>query len=444
MGGVHGHMGVSKVCVGGNCMSGSISPSREQPVVGDAYRYPNGGHCHGVLPQAATTTFAVGDTVKLTMSSGAAHNGGHCALFLARKSDSEEKWYKQMDFIDCTTAGEMDWTIQAALVPADCGTAGCGLIWVWTPTSSGGCEIYMNCFDIKISGNNGGADPPQALSITKNPACQRVDAQKKTASYGTFCGKSEDCVQGGATAAPTAAAAPTAVGAPSAAPQGNKDCPNCRCGTSWTNANNDCNKPTCNIENESINCGAKMKCYADMVNICVNSPTAVPVKESKCRAVGVWAADKSIHAWCDANCPMTCPTSHCICDGKGGFVEESATKYNPQCQIYTTPNAEMSIINITGDYDLAAYKTIKNPGQAGIDAATLIAAEELLTFNRNCKAVDVSDIYELLPKGDNVYITGDCQLTSDCLQPQRSAAHQKCTSLLSLFIAAFTCLAFAL
>jgi len=418
LGFVNGHMGVT-------------SPeSRERPVVGDNYRFPGGGHCHGVGPGAPKHTYASGDTVTIQISSGAAHNGGHCALYLTRRSDNEQKWYKQMDFIDCTLTGNFQWKIEGSLVPAECKEA-CTLIWLWSPKSSGACEIYQNCFDVKITGSVGPADP-SAVTITKNPTCVRIDpTTKQTPAFGEFCGTM--CTRG--TLAPTASAPTQAP--PTSAPK--TPAPGTtRCGLTWTDANKKCG-PSCTVATESEKCLGGTKCFADMLTLCESDvdPSNPDVVKAKCTATGAWSSNPTITKFCADNCPDTCPPSHCTCDGSGpDYVRSGTTAYKPVCQKYTTVLSNETMVSIAQKYDLSSYQDFggQEPNDAAILVATLAAAAELLAFNRGCDAVSVTKIEEEIPVGTKIFITGDCQLTTECPQPSIGAASNQYSSLFSLSV----------
>ena len=65
-------------------------------------------------------------------------------------SVDEKTWYKIGDYKDCTTIGSLQFTMPKG-VPAACsGAAGCTFGWLWTPIFSGTCEIYMNCYQLKV------------------------------------------------------------------------------------------------------------------------------------------------------------------------------------------------------------------------------------------------------------------------------------------------------
>jgi len=174
------HMGITIV-------NGNNFP-RSKATVYDAYRNPDlKASCHGTSPQAPKYgDFKAGDTVPGLMTYGAAHGGGHCAWMV---SEDQQTWYKLNDKLDCTTAGTHDVVLPTNL-PTSCGTR-CTLGWFWTPALSGGCEIYHNCFDVKVTGTTGGIET--AAGTVKyvpgsSPTCTRIDGTGKTPIYGTWIG----------------------------------------------------------------------------------------------------------------------------------------------------------------------------------------------------------------------------------------------------------------
>jgi hypothetical protein len=434
-GGVRGHMGISG-------MGASNQKSRDT-AKGDAYRYPNAGHCHGI-PAGARTTYSMGDVVTFTLSGGAAHNGGHCAIFLA-DANGENVWHKQMDEADCTTKASFSWTIDASLVPGACAT-GCTVIWAWTPTSSGACEIYMNCFDVIITGaTNGGS----SVTVPKNPACQRVAGTPKwTPTYGAVCSPTTKCAAAAGAGAPTAAGATTA---PTPAAVVPAQIP-FRCGPTWPEANANCFGSTTDGDCSTAGHG----CYADMTIPCTQltmAPTGTPgqgqtapptlppttIPNTQCTVTPIFSGIAGMANWCQSNCPGVCPASHCVCGGNAKFTNPNTGVYVPDCQSYVS-KATDTFLKISDEYDLAAY-------QAGnlTDATKRAAAMGLLTYNQKCNAYfanDVATIDTTLTAGQNVYLTGDCEMTSICTNiPGDSAAT---TNYLSSFSAILITLCLAI
>jgi len=408
----------------GSITAPSTLDSRDRKV-GDAYRYPNSGHCHGRPPaDAPGATFASGQEVTLTLSSGAAHDGGHCALFLASKNTqpTEQVWYKQMDEIDCTKKASFKWTVDGSLAPLECKDQ-CTLIWVWTPKSSGACEIYMNCFDIAIS------NPTKAstVQITRPLTCSRVDNERKTSTYGMFCGATCANVGGGGTAPPT----PPSGSTPEPVPP--PSIPH-RCGATWVAANADCANKECVNDGD---CPAGLGCYADMIRVCKTMDTSSPVT-NKCRAVGVWSGVAGMDQWCAANCPSQCPhptPSHCECgDSTTQALNPETTTYQPVCQVVTSVKGD-TIRSITEANDLSSNIANDIPVELKIG----IAATELYLYNLQCnnKLENIppgSTTWPELPVGTKIYLTGDCQLTKDCVA---SSAIRVSTNILMCVIAIF-------
>lgn len=165
---------------------------REKTKVFDNYRSPDlTATCHGTTPNNPSMTplaLKVGDTAVGKMTYGAAHGGGHCTWMVAEKG--QQVWYKINDDVDCTMDGEHNVKIPAG-VPVSCATEGCVLGWFWTPRLSGGCEIYMNCFDATIEGATGPVANAVSYEPRKNggePSCTRVGNDGRTPIYGTWMG----------------------------------------------------------------------------------------------------------------------------------------------------------------------------------------------------------------------------------------------------------------
>jgi len=417
----YGHMGIS--------ITAPTPLNSRDLKVGDAYRYPNSGHCHGISPRAVGATFSSGDSVTLTLSNGAAHDGGHCALFLASKNSqpTEQVWYKQMDEIDCTKKPSFTWTVDGSLAPPEC-KDGCTLIWVWTPKSSGACEIYMNCFDIAIS------NPTKAstVQITRPLTCSRVNGEKKTSTYGKFCGTTCADTAGGGTDPSTASPGSTSSPAPVS-----PSIPN-RCGATWIAANENCANTEC-VSDDS-ECPAGTRCYADMIRVCTTTTATASPVTNKCRAIGVWSGVSGMDQWCAASCPAQCPhptVSHCECGDSTQALNPTTTKYQPTCQVVTSVLGD-TIASITAANDLSS-----NIAAGGsIAEKTTQAAYELYLYNFQCnKKLEPMDFasatWPKLPVGTKIYLTGDCQLTDACVAGTSNSAILVSTNILMCVIAMF-------
>lgn len=170
---------------------------REKAARGDSFRFPNGGVCDKTTAGTVQTTLAVGATITGRTTNGAGHGGGHCAWFV---SADQLTWYKINDKIDCTPAtqptlpggGTHDLVLPANL-PAAC-DENCVLGWFWSPRFSGGCEVYHDCFDIKVTGRTGtpGTDMVQittaADALFPGGACTRVNGAGITPMFGAMVG----------------------------------------------------------------------------------------------------------------------------------------------------------------------------------------------------------------------------------------------------------------
>jgi len=433
--GISAHMGIT------NIKSGAVTVQPRDLAKGDNYRNPNSGHCHGVAPGPVKGTFNVGDTVTLTLSGGAAHNGGACALFLTNKAD-EKLWYKQKDIESCSLKKSFNWEIKKELVPQICEN-GCTLIWVWSPRSSGTCEVYINCFDIAIKGAGSGSK----VTVTKGFQCVRVANAPPMATpmFGDECGfgANDDCLgKGTGTYTPTAASGASVTPSPTATPIVKPH----RCGKTWTDANVNCGAQKCLKDADCTTSGEG--CYADMVRTCStatlaptssgsgNTPTATPIVASKCRATTLFSGVNGMDNWCAKNCPDVCPGSHCICtDSTAQILDPNVKAYVPQCKIHDTDGAQ-GLDNIATIFDLASYAN----GGSTLDEKTAVATNALYEYNKLCNPNlegKSGNTWPKIPANTRIYITGDCQLTKACQKASPSAACQKSSIITVVLITIF-------
>lgn len=160
--------------------------------------YP-GATCHGIPmlqdPKRLATLTAGGefqwgiDKNKL----GSGHDGGHCSWWVS-DGVNQKKWYKFKDQIDCTDkeiAGVQPSKIRIPEnLPLACKDA-CTLLWMWSPLHTGKCEIYSNCFDVKIAGVKGGIE--EDYPMESEFKCLRANtATHKTATFGKFISVASD------------------------------------------------------------------------------------------------------------------------------------------------------------------------------------------------------------------------------------------------------------
>lgn len=154
---------------------GISSPKPMDQAVGDPYRYPvvagqssaNGGVCHGVTSGGDKLS----GSATLQMSFGASHNGGPCGAYVCSDIPAQpfcqrlvlpdmQGCVRISETNDCTLKGDMD---------VNGITGGKYLIWIWTPVSSGSCEIYMNCWEIE-GGTSQDTLPPTMATPAPTPA----------------------------------------------------------------------------------------------------------------------------------------------------------------------------------------------------------------------------------------------------------------------------------
>ena len=134
--------------------------------------------CHGLDEDDSIrdgNAFAAGEFVEIDIYGSASHNGGHCAFWWT--TDESSDWYKIIDVKDCTITDTfyvmMPYTMDTA-----CETK-CTFAFTWVPTSSGACEIYMNCAEVSVSGVTGASSDAITIDfqsmIDGGDPCVRVD-----------------------------------------------------------------------------------------------------------------------------------------------------------------------------------------------------------------------------------------------------------------------------
>jgi hypothetical protein len=137
--------------------------------------------CHGLDKPSSVPSenkFTAGQEISVKLAGSAYHNGGHCAFWWTTNKDGY--WYKIIDIKDCTMTAMSSGSFKV-MIPKDmdkaCETR-CLFAWTWIPTSSGQCEIYSNCADIKVSGVSGVGSNPITLKLddfcTGSKSCSRV------------------------------------------------------------------------------------------------------------------------------------------------------------------------------------------------------------------------------------------------------------------------------
>lgn len=135
--------------------------------------------CHGLDKDTTESTvrvanqFSAGDTITIDIYGSVPHGGGHCTFWY---STDDKTFTKIIDIKDCTLTGAK--VMLPTWMPTECEDE-CTFAFSWVPALSGGCEIYMNCADISVSGVTGGNTNP----ITKNFQTEIID-QGSANSYG--------------------------------------------------------------------------------------------------------------------------------------------------------------------------------------------------------------------------------------------------------------------
>lgn len=125
---------------------------------------------------------------------GSGHDGGHCSWWVSDGTD-QKKWYKFNDDIDCTKnekVGDQPGKVKIPKnLPLSCKDA-CTIMWLWSPLHTAKCEIYSNCFDVKINGVAGGIEDNYPMK-TAPFDCIRVNPEThKTSAFGQFINVGDD------------------------------------------------------------------------------------------------------------------------------------------------------------------------------------------------------------------------------------------------------------
>lgn len=199
--------------------------------------------------------------------------------------------------------------------------AGAKYTWVWTPRSSGTCEIYQNCWATEprnlatsfgAAHDGGPCKLYECTGAVTMPSCVRMQLPD---SFGTcrMIASSPDCTLKGGMLGRASGVAPAPQAAPAPAPAGGAS--TVRCGTDWTNANGKCGK-SCTVD---ADCGAE-KCFKDLTPCAAGSPTNPPaiappnLTPSKIRCGLDWGdANGKCGTQCTTNSQCTFPEK-CFAD----------------------------------------------------------------------------------------------------------------------------------
>lgn len=207
--------------------------------------------------------------------------------------------------------------------------AGAKYTWLWTPKSSGTCEIYQNCWaseptNLKMSfgaAHDGGlCKLYECTGSVTLPLCKRMELPD---SFGTctMIASTPDCTLKGSMPGRSGGASPVAptsappAGSPTSAPPAATT----RCGTSWVDANAKCGA-ACNAANAATVCpGAD--CFADLQPCTPSSGTPPPTAELP---VATPTTVRCGTSWEDANsrCGTQCTNNgDCTVAGEVCFVD---------------------------------------------------------------------------------------------------------------------------
>merc|ERR1712157_509894 len=128
---------------------------------------------------------------------GYGHDGGHCSWWVSDGPD-QTKWYKFQDDLDCTAGVENSkGGIQPSKLkiptnlPTKCKDS-CTINWLWASLHASNCEIYSNCFDVKITGVVGVIEEDYPMKRAPFTCIRPNSNTHKTSAFGRFINVAPD------------------------------------------------------------------------------------------------------------------------------------------------------------------------------------------------------------------------------------------------------------
>jgi len=177
-----------------NIILGRTSVSKGNQEGRDPNKPNRGDVCHGLemLTGDKLATLTAGGEFQwgiLPHKYGSGHDGGHCSWWVSNGTD-QKTWFKFMDDLDCTATanpGPQPGKVKIPEnLPLSCKDA-CTIMWLWSPLHAANCEIYSNCFDVKIEGVKGGIKDGGYPTKTPPFNCIRVNpVTHKTSAFGKY------------------------------------------------------------------------------------------------------------------------------------------------------------------------------------------------------------------------------------------------------------------
>ncbi|GJJ69584.1 hypothetical protein EMPS_01931 [Entomortierella parvispora] len=156
------HVGLSNPCGRYQPNAGCPAPPPGQGVDYDinspigTQQSINAPICKHTVPYTTRTVYKAGDTINTGYSVGASHGGGHCQWALSY--DDGKTWVVIKTMIrDCLKGvnGGDSYSVPVQ-IPKDAPSGKVTFQWIWN-NAIGAREIYSNCADIEIKGQDGGS-----------------------------------------------------------------------------------------------------------------------------------------------------------------------------------------------------------------------------------------------------------------------------------------------
>ncbi|KAI9297410.1 hypothetical protein K502DRAFT_347123 [Neoconidiobolus thromboides FSU 785] len=126
---------------------GMVDYSNLAPL-GSMDRFDKPYPCKGYPKGPVQASFKAGDTIKLTMTGGAIHDGGHCQFAI---SYDQQKWVVIKDVFTRCMLDTLNFDIPIPVGARPAKNATLSFNWI---NNVGNREWYMNCIDIEITGGN--------------------------------------------------------------------------------------------------------------------------------------------------------------------------------------------------------------------------------------------------------------------------------------------------
>jgi hypothetical protein len=112
--------------------------------------------CKHSVPYAQRTVYKAGESIPTGYGIGSAHGGGHCQWALSY--DHEKTWVViQTEIRTClqgAVTGQTNVRVPV-VIPKDAPSGNATFMWLWV-NAIGVRELYSNCADIRIEGQDGG------------------------------------------------------------------------------------------------------------------------------------------------------------------------------------------------------------------------------------------------------------------------------------------------